>query len=138
MFARLLLLFTVVPAVELVLLILLGRWIGLLPTVLLIILTGVVGAALARREGLRAWLDVRRALAEGRTPGEVILNGLAIFLGGSLLLTPGVLTDAVGFLLLLPPTRRAMVRRVRARVERRIRRGRGEIEVRFWQGGGPS
>jgi UPF0716 protein FxsA len=106
MFRRLILPFIVVPIAELALLIQLGRWIGLWPTLGLIALTGTVGATLAAREGLRALHAVQADLAEGRIPGRPILDGLSIFVGGALLLTPGLMTDLLGFALLARPSRR--------------------------------
>lgn len=116
---RLLLLFTTVPLVELALLLWIGARIGVLPTVVLILVTGVAGAALARHQGLAAWRRFQRALAEGRLPGREVVEGLLILLAGAVLLTPGVLTDAAGFLLLVPPVRRWIVRRAEARLRTR-------------------
>lgn len=117
---RLLLLFTSVPLIELALLLWIGGRIGVLPTVALILATGVAGASLARLQGLATWRRFQAALAAGRLPGRELLEGLLILVAGALLLTPGVLTDAVGFLLLVPPARRRIVRlgevRLRARV----------------------
>ncbi|MFP3940615.1 MAG: FxsA family protein [Thermoanaerobaculia bacterium] len=120
MFLRLLLLFTTVPLVELALLLWIGRHIGVLPTVLLIFLTGALGAALARYQGLAAWQRLQDALAAGRLPGRELVEGFLILLAGAVLLTPGVLTDAAGFLLLVPPARRWIVRTARARLEGRM------------------
>jgi UPF0716 protein FxsA len=97
MFRRLVLLFIVVPIAELALLIQVGRWIGLWPTLALIAVTGVIGATLASRE---------------RVPGRPILDGLSIFVGGALLLTPGLMTDLFGFTMLARPTRRWIQNRV--------------------------
>lgn len=116
---RLLLLFTTVPLVELALLLWIGARIGVLPTVVLILVTGVAGAALARHQGLAAWRRFQRALAEGRLPGREVVEGLLILVAGAVLLTPGVLTDAAGFLLLVPPARRWIVRRAEARLRTR-------------------
>jgi len=129
MFRRLILLFILVPIVELALLIQLGSWIGLWPTLGLIVLTGVLGAALASREGLRAWHALQMDVSEGRIPGRPILDGLSVFAGGALLLTPGLMTDLLGFTLLWRPTRhwlqnRAVKRLGGALVER------GQIHVR--------
>jgi UPF0716 protein FxsA len=110
MFFRLLLLFTVVPLVELGLLIELGRVIGLAPTIAIVVLTGFAGAALARWQGLATLRKVQTDMAQGRVPGEALVDGLLILVAGAVLLTPGLLTDALGFLLLIPPTR-AVVRR---------------------------
>lgn len=137
MLFRLFLLFTLVPIVELYLLIRIGGWLGALPTVGLVLLTGVIGAWLARREGVRAWRDLAGSLALARSPAPAILAGVAVLAGGALLLTPGVLTDVVGLALLVPPVRDRVVRAVRDRLERRIARGDGGIEVRFWNPGPP-
>lgn len=117
---RLLLLFTSVPLVELALLLWIGGRIGVLPTVALILATGVAGASLARLQGLATWRRFQRALAEGRLPGAELLEGLLILVAGALLLTPGVLTDAVGFLLLVPPARRRIVRLAQVRLRGRV------------------
>ncbi len=119
MFLRLLLLFTAVPLVELALLLLIGRYLGLVATVLLVFGTGVLGAWLARREGLRAFHRVREEMAAGRLPTEALLDGLLILVAGAVLLTPGLLTDVAGFALLTPVGRGA-VRRV---VAEKLRRG---------------
>lgn len=110
----------VVPLVELYLLLTLGRLIGLGPTVAIVVLTGVLGSAMARLEGLRVWKEWLLALRELRSPAQGILEGVLILLGGALLITPGVLTDLGGLLLLLPPTRRALVRPLRRAVEAHI------------------
>lgn len=113
---RLLLLFILVPIGELALLIQLGRWVGLWPTLGLIVATGIVGATLASREGLRAWHAFQLDIQEGRIPGRPILDGLSVFAGGALLLTPGLVTDLFGFALLARPTRRWVQNRVVGRL----------------------
>lgn len=112
MFFRLALLFVVVPLVELALLIQVGRWMGLLPTVALVVVTGILGAALARLQGLATLMRFRRAVNEGRLPHRELVEGMFILVAGAVLLTPGLLTDAAGFLLLVPPVRRALAARV--------------------------
>jgi UPF0716 protein FxsA len=117
---RLLLLFTTIPLAELALLLWIGGRIGLMPTVALILATGALGAALARHQGLATWGRFQEALAAGRLPGRELLEGLLILVAGALLLTPGVLTDAAGFLLLVPPARRWIVGRAEFRLRGRI------------------
>jgi UPF0716 protein FxsA len=117
---RLLLLFTTIPLAELALLLWIGGRIGLMPTVALILATGALGAALARHQGLATWGRFQEALAAGRLPGRELLEGLLILVAGALLLTPGVLTDAAGFLLLVPPARRWIVGRAELRLRGRI------------------
>lgn len=127
MFARLGCLFVLVPLVELALLIQVGRWVGVVPTVALVAVTGLVGAWLARREGVRALVTVQTELASGRVPGRALMDGAAILVGGTLLLTPGILSDVVGFALLVPPTRRVLQRWARRRLEASLRSGRTRI-----------
>ncbi len=109
MFGKLLLLFTLVPALELYLLITIGAKIGVLTTIAVIVFTGVLGAALARQEGLRTLQKAQASLNTGQMPTDAMVEGLMILFAGGLLLTPGFLTDAFGFSLLIPPIR-ALVR----------------------------
>ena len=129
MLSRLILIFVAVPLLELAILLQIGQWIGLFPTFALVVTTGVAGAALARQQGIRAFVAVQRELAAGRLPGRSLLDGLAILVGGAFLLTPGVLTDLAGFSLLFPASRRWLQRVVRRRLERRIRDGTVEFKV---------
>jgi UPF0716 protein FxsA len=129
MFRRLVLLFITVPIVELAVLIQLGRWIGLWPTLAIIAVTGILGAMLASREGLRAWHAFQLEMAQGRMPGRPILDGLSIFAGGALLLTPGLLTDVLGFTLLARPTRRWIQNRLVDRLGGRLVR-QGQVFIR--------
>lgn len=102
----LLLLFIVIPAAEIWLLISLGQWIGGWETFFLLVLTGVLGVYFAKREAQKVWNYVRYEMAERRIPGATIIDGICVFIGGLLLLTPGFLTDLAGFLLVLPLTRK--------------------------------
>lgn len=117
---RLTLLFVTVPLLELVLLVELGRVAGLVPTVVLVVVTGILGATLARREGLRTLARFRAAVAAGRMPHQEIVEGLLVLIAGAVLLTPGLLTDLAGFLLLVPPIRAAVGRRLSRSVRARI------------------
>ena len=123
MLLRLLLLFMLVPLVELALLIWLAAkaGLGLEWTLCLVLFTGVAGAALARHEGIRCWRRVQQKLAAGELPGDPLLDGLMILLAGAMLITPGVLTDLLGFALLLPAFRRIVKRRLIKRFQARIR-----------------
>ena len=120
---RLALLFVLLPVVEIVLLIQMGQLVGFWPTVAFVILTGWAGAALARMEGMRVLARFQQELAMGRIPGEAILDGASVLVGGAFLLAPGVLTDLTGLALLFPPTRRVIQRWVRKRLERSIKNG---------------
>ncbi|OYP36413.1 FxsA family protein [Rhodopirellula sp. MGV] len=102
MLFRLLLLFIFVPLVELYLLLQLAHATSAGATFLVVISTGVLGSYLAKREGLMAWQKFHNALGEGRVPSREIQDGLMIVFAAALLLTPGMITDAVGFLLLVP------------------------------------
>ena len=138
---RLALLFVIVPVLELMLLIQLGQVVGLMPTLALVVFTGVAGAALARKEGLRVFFSFQSEMAGGRLPGQALLDGISVLIGGAFLLTPGVLTDVAGFSLLLPVTRRWIQKRVRARLEQQIKEGTINMVVMgpggFHQAGGP-
>lgn len=125
MLIRLLLLFTLVPLVELALLLRVGGLIGLGPTILLVVGTGLAGAWMARREGLRSWTAVQEELAAGRFPAGELLHSLLILVAGAVLLTPGVLTDVAGLLLLVRPVRAAAIRGLRGRFEARLEGARG-------------
>ncbi len=137
MFARLALLFVVVPLIELVLLVQLGRWVGLWPTLALVLGTGIAGASLARAQGLRTLAEFQRELAAGRLPGGPLMDGLAVLVGGAFLLTPGLLTDVAGFTLLVPASRRWIRRRLTARLERMQRDGTVRVGVMMPMGFGP-
>jgi len=103
-----LLLFLLVPLVEIYFLIVVGGVIGAFPTVALVVLTAVIGAALARHQGLATLQRLQATMARGETPAIEMLEGALLLVGALLLLTPGFFTDALGFACLLPPTRRAL------------------------------
>ena len=106
-----LLLFVGAPLIELYFLIQVGSVIGALPTILLTILTAVVGGALVRFQGVGVLMRVRAMMEQGEVPALEVLDGAALLLAGFALLLPGFVTDAIGFLLLIPPLRRALIRR---------------------------
>lgn len=116
----LLILFTVVPLVEITLLVRLAERITWPWTILLVLATGVIGAWLARREGVKAWRRVHENVSQGAEPTDAMLDGLMILIAGALLVTPGVLTDVVGFLFLIPPCRAVVKRRLRAAFHARV------------------
>ncbi len=105
MFAKLLILFIAVPLIELAVLIDIGKIIGTFSTLALIILTGITGAYLARLEGFRVLFTIRYKLSVGQLPADELVDGLIILIAGVLLITPGIITDCCGFLLLFRPTR---------------------------------
>ena len=108
-FHLLFLLFIAVPLVEIYLLLEVGGIIGAVPTVGLVVLTAVAGAALVRAQGFSTILEVRRSMEAGEIPAVAIIEGIFLLVAGALLLTPGFLTDAVGFGCLIPPLRRALI-----------------------------
>ncbi|MEQ1505088.1 MAG: FxsA family protein, partial [Myxococcota bacterium] len=108
----LVLLFTVVPALELYLLLQIGSWIGPTPTFLMLLVTGVAGAWLAKREGFALLGQLSAELQRGLPPGDRVVEGVLVLVGGLLLITPGVLTDVAGVLLIVRPTRRWLAPRL--------------------------
>jgi UPF0716 protein FxsA len=121
MIPLLFLLFIVVPIAEIYVIIQVGQAIGALWTILLLIADSIIGARLLSWQGRRAWVRFQAAIAEGRVPHREVMDGVLIVLGGAFLLTPGFITDVLGLVLLIPPSR-AVVRRVltRAIVRRRL------------------
>jgi len=120
MLARLILLLTIVPLVELVILLRLAQAISWGPTILIVLVTGVFGAWLARREGFRTLVRIQEELASGHTPTLSLVEGVMILVAGVLLVTPGILTDLVGLALLVPPIRRWVARRIAESFKRRM------------------
>ena len=120
MLARLLLLFILLPMVELALLLLIAQHTSALFTLGLIIVTGVIGAWLARREGTQCLSRIQKELSRGQLPGDSLVDALMILIAGAVLLTPGVLTDLLGFFLLIPPIRVVLKQYVIARFKDRI------------------
>ena len=130
----LVLIFILVPIAELYVIIKVGGAIGVLPTLALLLADALLGSMLLRHQGRAAWIRFNRALAEGRLPHKEVFDGVLVVIGGTLLLTPGFLTDIVGLILLIPPTR-ALVRRVSARwVRRRMAMGGGATIFTFGTG----
>ena len=99
------LVFIVIPVLEIGLLLWSGNTLGLFPTVLIILGTGIIGAYLAKKQGLKAIRDVQMQMKEFQAPGDAMINAVFIFAGGLLLLSPGFVTDLFGFLFLFSPTR---------------------------------
>ena len=123
MFARLLALFVLVPAIELYLLIQLGTLIGALETFAVIFLTGLLGTYLAKSQGFSVWRRLQAKLASGSLPGQELLDAVIILVSGALLITPGILTDIVGFLGLFPVSRGAIIIALKRRFSGRISSG---------------
>ncbi len=129
MLLRLALLFVLTPLVELAILVYLGTIIGALYTILIVVATGILGAFMARNQGLAALSRIRGSIERGIIPSDEIFDGALILAGGLLLLTPGIITDIIGFAVLVPQTRRIIGRWLRSLIRRRIQRG----EIRYWE-----
>ncbi len=126
MFGKLFLAFLTIPLVEIVLFIEIGSRIGTWMTLLIIVCTAILGAALAQQEGLKTWRRIQAKLANGELPDDELLDGLLILVAGVLLLTPGFLTDAAGFTLLYRGTREQLKRWLRHRFSRRF-------QIQYWE-----
>jgi UPF0716 protein FxsA len=122
-FGKLFLLFTVLPLIDLYLLLRIGDAIGGLATLALVLVTGALGAMLARAEGLRVLRSFQESMATGVMPRDGVLSGVLLLLGGALLIAPGVLTDAIGLVLLVPYTRRRIAALLATRMQQAIERG---------------
>ena len=126
----LIVLFIGLPIVELALLFELHGAVGFLPTVMLVLLTGVVGAALVRRQGLATLLKIQREMSVGNVPAPQMMDGVMILLAGALLVTPGLITDVTGFLLLVPYVREHIRLWIGKMIERKIRSGYIQVNTR--------
>lgn len=139
----LLLLFTVVPLIELFLLVWLAKVTSFWFTVFVVLVSGIVGASMARHQGARVWFAARREMSMGRFPADSLIDGLIILIGGALLVTPGVLTDVAGFSTLFPPLRRLYKTELKRRFKNKVRaatgtsRAGGGFRVYTSGGGGP-
>ncbi|MFQ5866052.1 MAG: FxsA family protein [bacterium] len=129
MLFRLILLFTIVPLVELALLIELGKHIGAMNTIAVVLFTGIAGAALARSQGFGILTRIRDELSQGQLPSDSLIDGIMVLAGALLLLTPGLLTDALGFALLVPFTRLLFKKYLKKYLRSKIQTG--EIHVRY-------
>ena len=119
-FAILLSMFIVIPIVEFALLIEIGRRLGTLETLFLIFGTGILGACLARMEGFRIFYRIQRDMAAGIMPTEQLFDGILVLIAGIVLITPGLLTDIAGFILLFPVTRYPIKTFIRNRIRNRF------------------
>ena len=129
MLLKLFLAFTIIPIIEIYLLIEIGSMFGALTAVALVILTGFLGAFLARMQGLQTLYRIQESLREGRMPSGELLDALLIGIAGLVLLTPGFLTDSAGFLLLIPATRNAIKNWLRRQIELRYMSNRPEVII---------
>lgn len=115
--------FIVMPVVELAVLMRVHGHIGLANTIALVIVTGVIGAIMARAQGFMVLMQIRRDMDAGRMPAPRLMDGVMILVAGVLMITPGLITDGAGFLLLMPPVRAAIRGWLRKKVEESIKSG---------------
>lgn len=108
--------FIAFPLIEIALFVTVGGWLGLWPTLVIVIGTGVAGVMVIRWQGMRSLADLRLAAAQGRNPGGAMADSAIVAVGGMLLILPGFLTDTLGLLLMVPPLRRVLIRTVAARM----------------------
>ena len=123
MLFRLSLLFILTPLIELAILVYLGLLIGPWYTILIVVATGIIGAYMAREQGMATLAKIRGSVERGVMPSRELFEGLLVLIGGLMLLTPGVITDIIGFLLLVPQTRRPISWWMRRWIRRRLERG---------------
>jgi len=133
MFRKLLILFIVLPFVELFLLVKIAQATSFLFTVALVVVTGLVGAMTARVQGWLVWQKIRIELSHGVLPADGLIEGILLLAAGLLLITPGLITDAVGLALLIPAVRRAVRDWIKRKLREMIEQGRTEIY--FFHGG---
>lgn len=127
-------LFIALPLVEMAILIWTGERIGLLPTLGIVILTGIAGAALVKRQGLAVWAAARTRLADGALPTRELAHGAMLLVSGAFLLTPGFITDLTGFALLIPAAREWLRRGLGSRLVNRYGRGTDRtVRVDVWR-----
>lgn len=129
MLGRILLAVILIPLIELALLSQLMDRMGILTTITVVVVTGIVGISLAKQQGLEIWNKIQRQMASGQPPSQEILHGLMILFAGALLLTPGLLTDCVGFSLLVPSVRRPLGRYL---TKWFMSRTVGQMKTRVW------
>ena len=122
MLLRLFALFVITPVVEMAVLIELGKRIGTLQTIGIIVLTGIIGAYLAKSQGLRILRNMKESVHNGEMPHNHLIEGVLILIGGALLITPGILTDTAGFVLVIPWTRKLIRERLKRYFKGRIDR----------------
>jgi len=132
MFIKLLLAFVIIPVLELTVLMKVSNIIGILNTVMVILITGVWGAYLAKSQGFQVLKRITDNLEQGNLPTEELLDGAFVLVGGALLLTPGFLTDLSGLICLIPQTRYLIKTWLRRKLEQKLASGKFNIHYRSW------
>ena len=129
MLLKLFLGFTLIPVLEIYLLIKIGHYLGAFNTVIVVIVTALLGASLARHEGIRTMIRLRESMNRGELPAEEMLDAVLIFIAGIVLLTPGFITDLAGIAILIPNTRSRLKRWMRGKFEEWISENRTDIII---------
>lgn len=129
MFLKLFSLFLIIPVVEIYLLVKIGGMIGALNTVLIILITASIGAYLTKSQGFRVLRQIHDATRQGYMPGNELLHGLFVLIGGFALLTPGFLTDTIGFSMLIPQIREIYVRIAKEIIRKKIQQGNFQMRM---------
>ena len=124
MLIRLILLFTVIPLIELYLLIQVGRYLGSFQTIMIVLITGIIGGLLARSQGLSVQRQIRLDLQKGIIPTDSLIDGCFILIAAALLITPGMITDIFGFVLMVPFFRGWLKKRLKDILKRKFESGR--------------
>ncbi|MFE4810330.1 FxsA family protein [Peribacillus simplex] len=115
------------PVVEIIVLLLSGNLIGFWPTLFLIVATGLIGVYLAKRQGMETWKKAQEQIRYGMMPGNEIIDGICIFIGAALLLSPGLISDIMGLILVFPPTRNLLKPIVIRFIMNRVNKGKVTI-----------
>lgn len=126
----LILTFVLIPAIEIGIFIWTGSRIGALPVLLIIVLTGIIGISLVKQQGIETWRKVQESMARSEAPGEHILDGICVLIGGVFLLAPGFFTDLLGFLLVIPLTRKPFKYFMYKQIRNKLKKG--TVVYRKW------
>lgn len=129
MFIKLLIIFATVPLIELALLIKVGEFIGIIPTIIIVGSTGIIGVTLARKQGYQVIKKIRNNIELGKLPADDLIGGVLILIGGTMLLTPGIITDITGFSLIFPVTRSIFVKITKNKIKKYIENNRRGIDI---------
>ena len=129
MFIKLLIIFTTVPLIELALLIKVGEIFGVIPTIIIVALTGIIGVTLAKNQGYQVIKKIKSNIELGKLPADDLIGGVLILIGGTMLLTPGIITDITGFSLIIPGSRNLFIKIVKQKIKNHIENNRRGIDV---------
>lgn len=129
MFIKLLIIFTTVPLIELALLIKVGEILGVIPTIIIVALTGIIGVTLAKNQGYQVITKIKSNIELGKLPADDLIGGVLILIGGTMLLTPGIITDITGFSLIIPGSRNLFIKIVKQKIKKHIENNRRGIDV---------